>query len=793
MTVNELPSARKRALLADALRRRNSAPSAYPLSFGQQRLWFLEKFSPGQAVYAVPIAVRLVGPLDVAALRASLDAIVARHASLRTTFPDQGGEPVQVVSPHGSAAFEFVRRPVPPPQREEQAQRFSNEQAMIGFNLERGPLMRATLAEFGEDDHVLVVNLHHIVSDAWSLSVLASELTTLYGAHVAGTEPRLPDLDLQYPDFAVWQRDQMRAERANQQLDHWVEHLAGAPAVLTLPTDRQRPAVQSYRGALESATVPASLWAALEAMCRARGATPFMALLAAFTALLGRLAGQDDVVIGTPVAGRSDANLERLIGFFVNTLPLRVSTSGDPTFAELLDRAKRTTLDGLANADVPFERLVERLHPQRSLGHSPVFQAQLILQNTPPAPLRLAGLTATGLLPDPGVAKFDVTLAVEPRRAGRNLALEYNTDLFDRQTVEFMLEQFVGLLTDAVADADRPVSTLAPLTGLRRWQLVVGNNDTRRPLPPVATAVDLVSWASAGPAVSGAGAGALTYGELDEVSNRLAHVLVEAGVGPDVPVALCLDRSPAMVSAMLAVWKAGGCYLPLDPTWPQSRLRLMVEDAEPAVLITHRALGDRLAGLLDGTSTVTVCLDESAGRIAAAPATRPTLVAPPTQDHLAYLIYTSGSTGRPKGVGVPHRGVVNLLSSFAELLGVETGDRLAAVTTLSFDISVLELLLPLVAGGTVHVVDAVTAADGPALRRLLVDRGITMMQATPATWRLLQSAGGPPPAVLVRLCGGEALPRDLAGDLQRDGGLLWNVYGPTETTVWSAAGPVEPA
>ncbi|CAL9517461.1 Linear gramicidin synthase subunit B [Actinosynnema sp. ALI-1.44] len=763
-------AARKRELLARRLRERAAKPAAYPLSFGQQRLWFLEKFSPGGAVYNIPLGLRLRGPLDRAALKEALDAVVARHAALRTTFPDSGGEPVQLVAPTGVATLEDFA--LPEGDRDAVAREFADQRGAVGFDLQRGPLLTASLGRFADDDHVLVLNLHHITSDAWSLSVLLGELGEAYAAALDGRAADLPELRLQYPDFAVWQRDRMAGEVAEDHLGYWARHLDGAPELLTLPTDRPRPSVSTYRGALRYGTVPAHTLAALESLARKHGVTLFMVLLAAFSARLGRLAGQDDVVVGTPVAGRSHPDLEGLIGFFVNTIALRTEVGGDPTFAELLERAKTSTVDGLAHAELPFERLVEHLRPQRSLGHAPLFQAQLILQNTPPPALGLRGLEVESITPDPGVSKFDITVAAEHRGDTLALGVEYSTDLFDEDTIVEFTDRLIALLTAAAQHPERRISELDALTGVRRWEVLEGFNATDLPLPDATTALDLVAGDPDAPAV-----GPLSYRDLGDRSDHIAALLQAHGVGRGSLVALHLPRTPDLVAAVLGVWKAGAAYVPLDPGWPPNRLALMLADSGAEVVLTDPAL-DPLP--FDGVFLT------PADATPAEPA--PTPVHP---EDLAYVIYTSGSTGTPKGVEVPHRAVVNLLVSFQRVFELGPGDRLAAVTTLSFDISVLELLLPLTAGASVAVVPPEVAADGVALREALAD--VTVLQATPATWRLLTETGGVPAGVTTRICGGEALPRDLADDLLTGDSLLWNVYGPTETTVWSAAGLVDPS
>ncbi|MFI9817647.1 non-ribosomal peptide synthetase [Saccharothrix variisporea] len=762
-------AARKRELLARRLRERAAKPAAYPLSFGQQRLWFLEKFAPGGAVYNIPLGLRLRGPLDKAALRKALDAVVGRHAALRTTFPDSGGEPVQLVAPTGVATLEDFE--LPEGDRDAVARAFADQRGAVGFDLQRGPLFTASLGRFADDDHVLVLNLHHITSDAWSLSVLLGELGEGYAAALDGRAPHLPELRLQYPDFAVWQRDRMAGELAATYLDYWARHLDGAPELLTLPTDRPRPAVSTYRGALRYGHVPAGTLTALESLARRHGVTLFMVLLAAFAARLGRLAGQDDVVVGTPVAGRSHPDLENLIGFFVNTLALRTSVAGDPTFAELLERAKKSTVDGLAHAELPFERLVEHLRPQRSLGHAPLFQAQLILQNTPPLAIGLRGLTVESITPDPGVSKFDITVAAERRGDTLALGVEYSTDLFDEPTIVDFTDRLIALLTAAAEHPGRRISELDALTGVRRREVLEGFNATDLLLPAATTALDLIAGEPDAPAV-----GPVTYRELGERSDHIAALLQAHGVGRGSLVALHLPRTPDLVAAVLGVWKAGAAYVPLDPGWPSNRLASMLADSGAEVVLTDPALEPLPCRTILALGDVVPATPQPC---------------PVHAEDLAYVIYTSGSTGTPKGVEVPHRAVVNLLVSFRKLFGPTPRDRLAAVTTLSFDISVLELLLPLTAGASVAVVPPEVAADGPALRDALA--GVTVLQATPATWRLLVEAGGVPDHVTTRICGGEALPRDLADDLLTADSVLWNVYGPTETTVWSAAGLVAPS
>ncbi|MGA3562548.1 amino acid adenylation domain-containing protein [Melissospora conviva] len=778
-------AAAKRARLARLLTTRNARPRRYPPSYGQQRLWFLDRFQPGNPVYNIPVAYRVDGPLDVAALREALRLVVARHDTLRTTFAEVAGEPVQVVNPGLSCELDLVEPDGPDlAGRRLSAVELVRAEARAPFDLAAGPLLRARLIRVAAEEHYLSLCLHHCICDAWSLSVLFAELRAAYAALRAGTPPTLDPLPAQYADFARWQREKLSEETLHRQLDYWSGQLTGAPALLTLPTDRPRPAIASYRGQVHYFTLDAPLARRLRRFSQEQGVTMFMTLLAGFAALLSRYSGQDDVVVGTPIAGRSHPDLEPLIGFFVNTLALRIRTDGAPDFRTVLGRAKEAVLGGLANADLPFEKLVEQLRPERSMSHAPVFQTQLIVLNTPQGALDLAGTRVASLHVDSGTAKFDLSLVAEVGgEDAMRLAMEYDTALFDAATVERFGRHLRTLLEAAVADPGRQVAEIGLLSDAERWQTVLDWNATGCELPPAATALDLIEAAQElGDSTVTGPDGTVTGRRLLEDAARLATLLRRRGVAPDTPVGICLDRGVRMLGAVLGSWHAGAGYLPLDPALPAERLRYMLQDSGARVVVTRRAVRDKLAGTL-ATAPVLICLDDDAAELTAAPADTP--AEPMHPDSLAYLIYTSGSTGRPKGVAVPHRGVVNLLAAFGDELGLTPADRFAAVTTLSFDISVLELLLPLVSGAQLVIVASAVAGDGAALRRLLAEEGVTAMQATPATWRLLLAAGGTPAALRVRLCGGEALPRDLADALAADGAALWNCYGPTETTVWS--------
>jgi amino acid adenylation domain-containing protein len=740
---------------------------------------------PGSALYNVPAVLRVSGPLRVELLRAGLDQVVARHDALRTVFAEHAGEPVQVVLPTVPTPLTVVDVAGEAP-----ARRLIEAEAARPFDLVTGPLLRVLLLRLDAETHYLMIIAHHIVSDGWSLAVLLDELGECYSALHRGQSPNLPELPMQYAEFAAWQREQAAGPFAAEAIDYWVDHLRGAPMLLGLPTDRDRPARPSFSGDVRGFTVPDELARALRELRLVPSGTLFMTLLAAWAALLSRYAGQEDVVIGAAVGGRPTEAAERLVGFFVNSVPLRTSVAGDPTFRELVGRVRDVTLDGIEYAGTPFEQIVEAVQPQRDLAYAPVFQAQLTLHSTPTV-LRLAGLTVSAPeLVYTKTAKFDLTLAFVERDGRLDADLEYNGDLFDDATAERMVEHLLAFLGAVAADPDLRIGDVPLLTETDRRRALLDWNDTALALPDAATVLDLIAAKVAGRGDAVAvldGTESLTYAELDRRANRLAHRLRAAGVDQEVPVALCLERSAALVVAVLAVWKAGGAYVPLDPSWPAKRLSYMLTDAGASVALVDAATHVRLADLLGGVEAIDV---HDTG-LAALPSTAPDL--DPRGDGLAYVIYTSGSTGTPKGVAVPHAGVLNQIVAFDALLRLSTSDVWAGVTTLSFDPSVLELLLPLASGARLVVLDSTEIADPAVLSRRLVETGATVLQATPSRWRMLLGAGGVPASVRTRLCGGEILTRELADALLADGAALWNIYGPTETTIWASATPVAPS
>lgn len=785
--LTQMSTAEKRVLLAQRLAK-TRGERRFPLSFSQQRLWFLEQLVPGGA-YNVPSAVRLSGPLDIDLWRRCCEELVRRHESLRTTFEQVGGHPMQVVHPVGRVEIEVLAcEGSDGAEREESLHRLVNRELKRPFDLQQGPLLRIQFFRVDDDEHLLLLNVHHIIADLWSMAVVVRELVALYPVLRAGKASHLPELSIQYVDFALWQRRQFDGAATAQDLDYWKSALDGAPPTIDLPLDRPRPRVQTSRGASHHFSLAPEVARRVEDLSRRRGITPFMVMLAAFSGVLQRFANQDEVVIGTPIANRSRPELDNLVGFFANTLPLRVDMSEDPTFTGLLERVRETCLDGYAHQDLPFERLVEELHPVRDLSRSPIFQVSFVYQNIEMPELEVGDLRVSPVRLESITSRFDVELQLFERSGQLTGWFEYNADLFDAETIRWLADGFMRATEQLVGNPEMHLSEIDLLDEDGRHRLARETNLTARIWPDD-------DWAHSRFARQAAQHPervailfedrALTYGELERRSNQLARRLRAHGIGKDQLVGICLERCPEMVTALLATLKAGGSYVPLDPGFPMERLSFMVEDSYLSVLVTRGSVREEL-GDADATS---LCLDELAEELDAE-SCEP-LDLPIAAEDLAYSIYTSGSTGRPKGVQIPHGALANFLRAMEERPGFGAGDALLAVTTFCFDISMLELLLPLVTGGRVEIVAADVAADGQRLAQAVSSSRATVMQATPATWHLLLEAGWTPRPDLRILCGGEALPADLARRLTAHGAELWNMYGPTETTIWSAVAFVD--
>ncbi len=765
-----------------------------PLSFAQERLWFLDQLEPGSAAYNMPVALQLDGVLDLPALAASLDAIVRRHEALRTTFRTGAEGPEQGIAPAPELPLPVPvvgLDALPAAVGEAVARRLVRAEAARPFDLARGPLLRALLLRLRPASHLLIVNLHHIVSDGWSLGVLVRELGEGYGARAAGRAPLLPELPVQYADYAVWQRGWLAGEVLARQLAWWRERLAGVPEVIELPADRPRPPVQGLRGESLPVTLPPALGDGVSGLGRSAGATVFMVLLAAFQALLSRLSGQSRVVVGSPVANRIHREVEGLIGFFVNTLPLPADLASDPPVAALLAQVRETTLGAYAHQDVPFEKLVAELAPERSLAHSPLFQVMLILQNAPLPKLALPGLAAEPLGLASGMEKFDLTLTLaEGAQGGLAGALSYSTERFERATGVRFLGWFSALLAGAVSESGQTISSLPLLAEGEREQLLAWG--TGAALAPAAVCLHelVAAQAARTPAAEAliAGSERLTYGDLQARASRLAAVLRGLGVGPEERVGVCLTRSPALVVALLAVLGAGGAYVPLDPTYPAERLSLMLGDSGARVLLTQAELTERLAisagsampAISAGSNLQTVLLDsaghplESWEELLEGPA--------PGADNLAYLIYTSGSTGKPKGVALAHRSAVARVRWAREVWSPAELSGVLFATSVCFDLSVFELFVPLSTGGRVILAD-----HALALPSLPAAGEVTLVNTVPSAMAELVREGGVPASVRTVNLAGEALQRPLVAALY---GLpqierVWNLYGPSEDTTYS--------
>ena len=803
-------SREQRALLFEQVRRRKekaraAAPPAgiprrppglepLPLSFAQERLWFIDRMQPGLSAYNIPQALLIAGETSPAVFAALLGEVVRRHEVLRTTFREADGQPVQVIAPAGLWTLPLVDLSALPAElRGARAKALAQEESDRPFDLARGPLLRAVLLRLAPAEHALLLTMHHIVSDGWSMGVLVREITALYGAARAGSPSPLPELPIQYADFAVWQRGWLRGEVLERQLAYWREKLAGVPATLDLPTDRPLPPERTHAGARLRLPLPAGFAADLASFARRHEATPFMVLLAAFQALLSRLTGQEELTVGSPIANRNREEIEPLIGFFVNTLVLRGDLAGDPSFEELLARVRKTTLEAYAHQDLPFERLVEALRPERHLAVNPLFRVLFAVQNAPFGAVELPGLSLAPLAFETTVSQFDFEMGFWDFGGEMLADIAYSTELFDAPTPRRIAAHLETLLRRAMADAGGRISALPLLSPEERQQLVREWNDTGRPAaaPLVHEIVALQAERAPDAVAVEHGDELMSYRALVTAARRLAAVLRGAGVGPDVPVGLWTGRSLALPVSVLAVLEAGGACLPLDPTYPAERLALMIGDARPRlVLAEEAALADLPPGLLDGVEVAV--LDRRGGIVSGSARPEPPAAAAvrPDPGNLAYILYTSGSTGRPKGVALPHRALANLAAWACEVRP-DRGRRVLQFSPLGFDVSFEELFSTWGSGGTLVMMPDELRRDPAALLSFLAEKRIErLFQPFVALQQLAEVAGeqgGPPPALRELITAGEQLRVTPAvAAFFQDGARLFNEYGPTETHVTTA-------
>ncbi|MCT7997189.1 amino acid adenylation domain-containing protein [Laspinema olomoucense] len=766
-------------------------------SFSQARLWFLDRLEPNSSFYNLPYAIRLTGVLHIPTLEQSLTEIVRRHEVIRTTFKEVAGEPMQMIHPPQPVPLPRIDlRQVPPSERKGEALRLATREAQTPFNLTTGPLLRSTLLQLEDTESIVLFTFHHIVSDGWSTGVIIRELAALYQAFSQGKPSPLPELPIQYADFAVWQRGYLQSEVLDAQLSYWKQHLKNAPTALDLPGDRPRVAVQTYQGATEFTRFSKSLTEALKALSKAEGVTLFMTLLAGFKTLLYRYSGQENIVVGSPIANRNRAEIEDAVGFFVNSLALHTDLSGNPTVQELLHRVRDVSLGAYSHQDLPFEKLVEELHPERDLSRSPIFQVMFVLQNAPTTTLELPGLTLQSLAIERGTTQFDLSLSVAEYPEGLAASIEYSTDLFDRETIVRMLGYLKTLLEGMVADPTQRISEISLLTEGERHQLLMdwSNAERWRSQPELlenrcvhhlfetqvnqSPDVVAVQYQDAH----------LTYRELNAKANQLAHYLQELGVGPDILVGLCCDRSLEMLVGLLGILKAGGAYLPLDPAYPRDRLQGMLEDAAVPILLTQQHIRDKFTPFV----TQSLALDADWQTISQCNTENPTSVVTP--DHLAYVIYTSGSTGKPKGVVIPHRGLATYTQVAQIEYGITRHDRPLQFASISFDTSAEEIYTSLTCGATLVLrTDSMIQSIAGFLQQCQ-EWGITVLNLPTAYWheltvRMAVEKLSLPPSVRLVIIGSEkALPERLKTWHHQvgQGVQLLNSYGPTETTIAAA-------
>ncbi|MBE9120013.1 amino acid adenylation domain-containing protein [Tychonema sp. LEGE 07199] len=764
----------------------------FPASFAQQRLWFLNQLAPGNPFYNVSTALRLTGSLNFIALEQTFNEIVQRHETLRTTFTLLEGELVQIIAPILTVPLPTIDlQNLSPTQQETAALQLATDAAQCPFDLAAGPLFKVTLLQLGETEHILLLNLHHIVADGWSMGVLIRELGTLYTAFVKNEreaklsrrESHLPALPVQYADFAEWQHQYLQGEVLETQLDYWREQLKGITA-LNLPTDRQRPAVPSYRGAKYFITLSPALSEQLKSFSQQESATLFITLLAAFQTLLYRYTGQVDIAVGTPIANRNKSEIEALIGFFVNSLVLRADLSGNPTFRELLHRVKNVAMAAYAHQDLPFEKLVEELHPDRELSRNPLFQISFSLQNTPVAALELPGITLGAIDFDSGTAKLDLECNLWEDAGSIQGQIVYSTDLFDRATIARMAEHFQTLLKAIVANPQQRLSDLALLTAPEYQQLLNDWNDTQRDYPQnqcfhqlfeerVELAPDAVAAVFENQQ--------LTYRQLNSKANQLARYLQQLGAKPEVLIGLCVERSLDAIVGILGIIKAGAAYLPLDPTYPQERLNFMLEDAQVSILLTQQHLAQNLTAPENYGVFTVVCLDSDLEIIARkSPENLTTNIIP---ENLSYIIYTSGSTGKPKGVLIEHRGLYNLALAQIEAFQISSNHRILQFASLSFDASIFEIVMALGTGATLYCAKKESLLPGQTLIQFLQDNAITHATLPPSLLAVLPNAELP--ALQTIICAGESCSPDVV-KRWGFGRRFFNAYGPTEATVWSS-------
>jgi amino acid adenylation domain-containing protein len=787
MNAIQSPTNRQAPTSSASIQRLPRSSRHFPLSFAQQRLWLFNELEPGNAVYNIPVAMRIVGKLNLIALQQTFTEVVRRHEVLRTRFADVDGEPVQIIDPPGQVTLPLVDLSgLAEDDQANLALRLADEEGLEPFDLAGGHPLRARWLRLNRDDHAILLTLHHIVYDGWSMGLLLREVSSLYDAFSQGLPSPLAELTIQYADFAVWQRSHLNDQIVERQLAYWQKQLAGF-SLLELPVDCPRPRAQTFRGAVEECLWPVALQQALVELSRREGVSLFMTLLAAFQVLLSRYSGQTDIVVGSPIAGRTPREARQLIGCFLNTLSLRTDLSGNPSFRELLKRVRGVALGAYAHQDLPFERVVEALKPERSRSYAPIFHIMFTLDNTPAHPLQFAGLTAVPFGTGPATVGVDWDLTMMDRDPnGLRVLLQYATDLYDRDTIKRVLGNLHGLLESIVADPEKRLGELARLSEEEQEKLLANGNGTAVACAAPACVHELIAeQARRVPDRIAAAHGEhqLTYDELNRRANQLAHCLKETGVEAETRVAVCMERSPEMLISMLGIWKAGAAYVPLDVSYPPDRLAYVLEDVQARVVLASKGS----QAILPADTPGVVLLDSGWQRIALQPAHE--VQDKTTPANLAYVIYTSGSTGRPKGAMIEHRGMMNHLLAKVEDLKLTSDDVVAQTASAAFDISIWQFLAVLISGGTLQIISDGTVQDAAALLGQVEQAGVTVLETVPGMVAMMvdrqqQSSGRGRSGAALRwmISTGEALPAAVCAAWRAgfpDIPLL-NAYGPTE-------------
>jgi amino acid adenylation domain-containing protein/non-ribosomal peptide synthase protein (TIGR01720 family) len=763
-----------------------------PLSYNQSSMWFIHQLDQDNTAYNESLQLKIKGQLKITVLEQSIQEIIRRHESLRTAFPAIDGNPSQKINSHFTFHLPIIDLQT---YLETEISSYITREVRQSFNLENGDLWRFKLLRTGADEYILLIIIHHIIVDGWSMGIFIKELCHLYQSFASGSPISLPELNIQYGDFVVWQQENITGEILQKQLKYWEQQLADKPPLLELPTDKPRPAIQSFAGATHEFKIDGDLTQQLRNLSQKLGVTSFHTLLTAFVVLLYRYTGQNDISVGCPIANRKQVAVETLIGFFVNTIVIRNQIENNCQFSELVAQIRQTSLTANDHQDVSFEQVVEVLNPERSLSYNPIFQVMFALENISLDTIELPDLIITPQMVERGISRFDLSLAMFETKTEIIGQWEYSTDLFTADTMIRMTNHLQTLLSAIVNNPDEYINKLPLLTAAEKEQILITFNQTDKDYPKdkcihqlfeeqVKLYPDNIALVYENQQ--------FTYQQLNSQANQLAHYLQNLGVKPDDLVGICLERSSELIISLLAIIKAGAAYLPLDPDYPLERLSYMIDHSQVKVILTK----EYLTSLTVDSSTKIIYLDHLENTVSVQSQDNPVSEVKP--ENLAYVIYTSGSTGKPKGIQIQHQGLVNLLTTMKKQPGINKKDVFNAVATICFDIAGVEIYLPLIVGAKVVIITREIATDGIKLLQQIKDEKITIMQATPATWQMLITAGLNKETLkknkIKMLCGGEALTTQLANQLLETGGELWNLYGPTETTIysiWSIVNPVE--